>query len=41
MEPIFFTSSAELRQWFEQNHERETELIVGLYKKGTGKPSIT
>ena len=41
MEPIFFTSSAELRQWFEQNHERETELIVGLYKKGTDKPSIT
>jgi uncharacterized protein YdeI (YjbR/CyaY-like superfamily) len=41
MEPIFFASPSELRQWFEQNYEREKELIVGLYKKGTGNPNIT
>jgi uncharacterized protein YdeI (YjbR/CyaY-like superfamily) len=41
MEPIFFESPAELRRWLEQNHETETELIVGAYRKATGKPSVT
>jgi uncharacterized protein YdeI (YjbR/CyaY-like superfamily) len=41
MEPIFFESPAELRAWLEQNHETETELLVGAYRKATGKPSVT
>jgi uncharacterized protein YdeI (YjbR/CyaY-like superfamily) len=41
MRPTFFSSSAELRAWFEEHHDRETELWVGYYKQGSGKPSIT
>jgi uncharacterized protein YdeI (YjbR/CyaY-like superfamily) len=41
MKPIFFPSQAELRKWFEKNHLKEKELIVGFYKSGTGKPTIT
>jgi uncharacterized protein YdeI (YjbR/CyaY-like superfamily) len=39
--PAFFATAAEFRAWLEANHETETELLVGLYKKGSGKPSIT
>jgi uncharacterized protein YdeI (YjbR/CyaY-like superfamily) len=41
MEPIYFSSQAALRAWFEQNHTTETELIVGYHKKATGRESIT
>ena len=41
VEPIFFTTPAELRDWLERNHATETELMVGFYKRGSGKPSIT
>jgi len=37
----YFVSSADFRQWFEKNYEQATELWVGFYKKGSGKPSIT
>jgi uncharacterized protein YdeI (YjbR/CyaY-like superfamily) len=36
----FFRTPAELRKWFRGNHTRATELWVGYYKKGSGKPSI-
>ena len=38
---IFFASSAELRAWFEANHETAPELWVGYHRKRTGRPSIT
>lgn len=41
MEPKFFAAPGDLRKWFEKNHDKETELSVGFYKKGSGKPSIT
>jgi uncharacterized protein YdeI (YjbR/CyaY-like superfamily) len=41
MAPTFFPTPADLRAWLERNHETETELLVGFYKKGSGKPSIT
>jgi uncharacterized protein YdeI (YjbR/CyaY-like superfamily) len=41
MEPKFFATPKDFRRWFEKNHDRETELVVGFYKKGSGKPSIT
>ena len=41
MEPTFFAAPAELRAWLEAHHQAETELLVGFYKKGSGKPSIT
>jgi uncharacterized protein YdeI (YjbR/CyaY-like superfamily) len=37
----FFGSSAEWRAWLEQNHATADELVVGFWKKGTGKASIT
>ena len=41
MEPTFFATPDEFRAWFQGHHEREKELLVGFYKKGTGRPSIT
>lgn len=41
MEPIYFSSPAEFRAWLEENYEKERELLVGFYKVGTGKPSMT
>jgi uncharacterized protein YdeI (YjbR/CyaY-like superfamily) len=39
--PVYFATPAEFRHWLEQNHARETELLVGFYKKGSGRPSMT
>ena len=41
MQPTFFATPADFREWFEQNHDTARELLVGFYKKGSGKPSIT
>lgn len=41
MEPIYFASPADFRRWLEQHHDRDTEVWVGYYKKGTGIPSLT
>ena len=41
MDIIFFPGSGEFRKWLEQNHLHEKELLVGYYKKATGKPSMT
>lgn len=41
MEPIFFATPAEWREWLAQNHDREKEVLVGFYKKASGKPSMT
>jgi uncharacterized protein YdeI (YjbR/CyaY-like superfamily) len=38
---VFFASPAEFRQWLEANHETETELLVGFYKKGSGRQNMT
>jgi uncharacterized protein YdeI (YjbR/CyaY-like superfamily) len=37
----FFETPADFRAWLEQHHETESELIVGFYKKGSARPSIT
>jgi uncharacterized protein YdeI (YjbR/CyaY-like superfamily) len=39
--PTFFATPAQFRAWLEEHHATETELLVGFYKKGSGKPSIT
>lgn len=41
MTPTFFPCPADFRDWLEEHHGSATELWVGFYKKGTGKPSIT
>ncbi len=37
----FFATPAELRAWFEANHDTATELWLGYHKKRTGRPSVT
>jgi uncharacterized protein YdeI (YjbR/CyaY-like superfamily) len=41
MKPRFFATPEALRKWLEEHHETATELWVGLYKKGSGRPSVT
>lgn len=41
MNPIFFPTQLDFRQWLEENHASESELIVGYYKISSGKPSMT
>ena len=40
MRPKFFKTPASFRRWLEANHDSAPELLVGFYKKHTGKPSI-
>lgn len=41
MKPRFFSSPDQFRQWLEQNHDREPELLLGFHKKASGKKSVT
>jgi uncharacterized protein YdeI (YjbR/CyaY-like superfamily) len=41
MEPHFFKSPKDFRTWLEKHYDKETQLIVGFYKMGSGKESIT
>ena len=38
--PTHFPTEADFRRWLKSNHETAPELLVGFWKKGTGKPSI-
>lgn len=39
--PTFFPTPAHLQKWFEKYHASAAELLVGFYKKDSGRPSIT
>jgi uncharacterized protein YdeI (YjbR/CyaY-like superfamily) len=39
--PTFFRTPSDFRKWLERHHDTADELLVGFYKKGSGKPSIT
>ena len=41
MNPLFFDSALSFRKWLEANYQSEKEILVGYYKVGTGKPSMT
>lgn len=41
MKPTFFASAAEFRAWLEAHHSRERELLVGLYKRASGRAGLT
>jgi uncharacterized protein YdeI (YjbR/CyaY-like superfamily) len=41
MKPTFFAKQADFRKWLQKNHKTATELLVGFYKTGSKKPSIT
>lgn len=40
-EPKFFSSRQAFRKWLEKNHDKKGELLVGFYKVGSGRPSMT
>lgn len=39
--PVFFASAAEFRAWLAQNHAAAQELLLGFWKKGSGRTGIT
>jgi uncharacterized protein YdeI (YjbR/CyaY-like superfamily) len=39
-EPVFFPTAADFRAWLHANHETAPDLLVGFWKKATGRPSI-
>ena len=41
MKPRFFPTPEAVRAWLEANHAKGTELLVGFYKKDSGKAGIT
>jgi len=41
VKPVFFVTPQEFRAWLDEHHKTATELWVGLYKKSSGRPSIT
>ncbi len=41
MKATFFATPADFRKWLEKNHDKRPELLVGFYKQGSGKPSMT
>jgi len=41
MEPTFFPTPAEWRAWLDAHHDTAREVLVGYYKVGSGRPSIT
>lgn len=41
MELIFFSSPEEFREWLEEHHATAAECRVGMWKKETGKPSLS
>ena len=41
MKPVFFADREAFRAWLDEHHATASELWMGLYKKGSGRPSIT
>ena len=39
--PTFFAKPAAWRRWLEQNHAKETSIVIGFYKTSTERRSIT
>ncbi len=39
--PVFFETPARFRAWLSRHSTSESELIVGFYKRATGRPSMT
>lgn len=41
MKPRFFATPEAFRTWLDKNHAKTDELLVGFWKKSSGKPSMT
>jgi uncharacterized protein YdeI (YjbR/CyaY-like superfamily) len=39
--PKFFATASAFRDWLERHHESARELLVGFYKRDSGRPSLT
>jgi len=39
--PRYFKTPADFRAWLERHHASARELLVGFYKRGSGKPSLS
>jgi uncharacterized protein YdeI (YjbR/CyaY-like superfamily) len=39
--PTFFATPADFRRWLQKHHRTAGEVLVGFYKKSSGRPSIT
>jgi uncharacterized protein YdeI (YjbR/CyaY-like superfamily) len=40
MDPVYFQKPEQLREWLDEHHATDRELVVGIYKKGSGIESI-
>jgi len=41
LKPRFFATAANWRAWLEEHHATAPEVVVGFYRKGSRKPSVT
>lgn len=41
MTATFFETQSAFRKWLKKYHKKEKELLVGFYKVGSGRPSMT
>jgi uncharacterized protein YdeI (YjbR/CyaY-like superfamily) len=41
MRPVFFATPVKLRAWMKAHHANTRELLLGLHKKSSGRPSVT
>ena len=41
MNARYFKSAREFGEWLEEHHATATELLVGFYKKGTSRPTLS
>ena len=41
MQPVFFATPAKLRAWMKAHHSNARELLLGLHRKTSGRPSVT
>jgi uncharacterized protein YdeI (YjbR/CyaY-like superfamily) len=41
MKPLFLKNQQEFRDWLTQNHDKETEVWIGMWKKASGKTGMT
>jgi len=41
MTPTFFRSGAEFRRWLEKNHQQAQQLLLGFYRKDSGRGGIS
>jgi uncharacterized protein YdeI (YjbR/CyaY-like superfamily) len=40
-DPVFFAEGADFRAWLAAHHDSASEVLVGFWKVGSGKPSMT